>query len=61
MWGYQPHDQPGSSHLNSSTRDICLQSQLTSSGEADETQVRNMAAEFCGRASIMLVGFFNMP
>jgi hypothetical protein len=34
---------------------------LPSSGEAGETQVRNMAAEFCRRAPIVLVGFFNMP
>jgi hypothetical protein len=45
MWGYQPHDQPGSSHPNSTTRDICWQSQQTSSGEANETRVRNMADE----------------
>jgi hypothetical protein len=34
---------------------------LPSSSEAGETRVRNMAAEFCRRASIVLVGFFNMP
>jgi hypothetical protein len=31
------------------------------SGEAGDTRARNMAAEFCRRASIMLVGFLNMP
>jgi hypothetical protein len=34
---------------------------LPSSSEAGEMRVRNMAAEFCRRASIVLVGFFNMP
>jgi hypothetical protein len=34
---------------------------LPSSSEAGETRVRNMAAEFCRRVSIVLVGFFNMP
>jgi hypothetical protein len=33
---------------------------LPSSSEAGETRVRNMA-EFCRRARIVLVGFFNMP
>jgi hypothetical protein len=33
---------------------------LPSSSEAGESRVRNMA-EFCRRASIVLVGFFNMP
>jgi hypothetical protein len=33
---------------------------LPSSSEAGETRVRNMAAEFCRRAPV-LVGFFNMP
>jgi hypothetical protein len=34
---------------------------LQSSSEAGETRVRNMAAEFCRRGPIVLVGFFNMP
>jgi hypothetical protein len=34
---------------------------LPSSSEAGEARVRNMAAEFCRRAPIVLVGFFNMP
>jgi hypothetical protein len=34
---------------------------LPYSSEAGETRVRNMAAEFCRRAPIVLVGFFNMP
>jgi hypothetical protein len=34
---------------------------LPSSSEAGETRVRNMVAEFCRRAPIVLVGFFNMP
>jgi hypothetical protein len=34
---------------------------LPSSSEPGETRVRNMAAEFCRRAPIVLVGFFNMP
>jgi hypothetical protein len=34
---------------------------LPSSSEAGETRVRNMSAEFCRRAPIVLVGFFNMP
>jgi hypothetical protein len=34
---------------------------LPSSSEAGKTRVRNMAAEFCRRAPIVLVGFFNMP
>jgi hypothetical protein len=34
---------------------------LSSSSEAGETRVRNMAAEFCRRVRIVLVGFFNMP
>jgi hypothetical protein len=34
---------------------------LPSSSEAGETRVRNMAAEFCLRVPIVLVGFFNMP
>jgi hypothetical protein len=34
---------------------------LQSSSEAGETRVRNMAAEFCRRAPIVLVGFFNVP
>jgi hypothetical protein len=34
---------------------------LPSSSEAGETRVRNMAAEFCRRSSIVLVGFFYMP
>jgi hypothetical protein len=33
---------------------------LPSSSEAGETRVRNMAAEFCRRVPIVLVGFFNM-
>jgi hypothetical protein len=33
---------------------------LPSSSEAGETRVRNMA-DFCRRAPIVLVGFFNMP
>jgi hypothetical protein len=32
-----------------------------SSSEADETRVRNMAAEFFRRAFIVLVGLCNMP
>jgi hypothetical protein len=39
---------------------ILIQPPGTSSSEAGETRVRNMAAEFCLRASIVLVGFFNM-
>jgi hypothetical protein len=35
--------------------------QTPPSGGAGETRVRNMAAEFCRRALIVLVGFFNMP
>jgi hypothetical protein len=34
---------------------------LPSSSEAGKTRVRNMAAEFCRRAPIVLVGFFYMP
>jgi hypothetical protein len=34
---------------------------LPSSSEAGETQVKNMATEFCRRTLIVLVGFFNMP
>jgi hypothetical protein len=34
---------------------------LPSSSEAGETRVRNMAAEFCRRSPIVLVGFFYMP
>jgi hypothetical protein len=34
---------------------------LPSSSEAGETRVRNMAAEFCRRAPLVLVEFFNMP
>jgi hypothetical protein len=34
---------------------------VPSSSKAGETRVRNMAAEFCRRVPIMLVGFFNMP
>jgi hypothetical protein len=34
---------------------------LPSCSEAGETRVRNMAAEFCRRVPIVLVGFFNMP
>jgi hypothetical protein len=34
---------------------------LSSSSEAGETRARNMAAEFCRRAPIVFVGFFNMP
>jgi hypothetical protein len=34
---------------------------LPSSSEAGETWARNMAAEFCRRVPIVLVGFFNMP
>jgi hypothetical protein len=34
---------------------------LPYNSEAGETRVRNMAAEFCRRAPIVLVGFFNMP
>jgi hypothetical protein len=34
---------------------------LPYSSEAGEMRVRNMAAEFCRRAPIMLVGFFYMP
>jgi hypothetical protein len=34
---------------------------LPSSSKEGETRVRNMAAEFCRRVPIVLVGFFNMP
>jgi hypothetical protein len=34
---------------------------LPFSSEAGETRVRNMAAEFCRRAPIVLVEFFYMP
>jgi hypothetical protein len=49
MWGYQPHDQPGSSHL---IRPPGTSVSKASKGEDGETRVRNMAAEFCRRASI---------
>jgi hypothetical protein len=34
---------------------------LPSSSKAGGTRVRNLAAEFCRRAPIMLVGFFTVP
>jgi hypothetical protein len=34
---------------------------LPFSSEAGEKRVRNMTAEFCRRANIVLVGFFNIP
>jgi hypothetical protein len=34
---------------------------LPSSSEEGETRVRKMAAKFCRRAPIVLVGFFYMP
>jgi hypothetical protein len=55
----RPTDTKNAERLRGYTRN--KPGHQTSSGEADEIRVRNMATEFCRRASIMLVGFFNMP
>jgi hypothetical protein len=60
MWGYQRHDRP--------ILDTLIQPLETSSNNyqrlsrrSRETRVREMAAKFCRRASIVLVGLFYMP
>jgi hypothetical protein len=59
MWGYQPHDQPGSSHLIRPSETSVSKARYHLVAE----QVKRgweMGAEFCRRVPIVLVEFFYM-